>query len=60
MCIFVSTIVQVSMYGYRPDAKSDRITPYTEENCEFIQITFGFVRIFLTNGVVISDAEVIP
>ena len=23
------------MFGYKPDPKSDRITPYTEENCEF-------------------------
>ena len=27
--------LQVSMFGYKPDPKSDRITPYTEENCEF-------------------------
>jgi len=25
---------EVSMYGYKPDAKSDRIIPYTEENCK--------------------------
>ncbi len=24
------------MYGYKPDAKSDRIIPYTEENCKSI------------------------
>jgi hypothetical protein len=24
------------MYGYKPDAKSDRIIPYTEENCKYI------------------------
>ena len=35
----VSSILrQVSMFGYKPDAKSDRITPYTEENCEYLYI----------------------
>ena len=26
--------LEVSMYGYRPDKKSDKIITYTEENCE--------------------------
>ena len=26
--------LEVSMYGYKPDEKSDKIVPYTEENCE--------------------------
>ena len=26
--------LEVSMYGYKPDKKSDKIVPYTEENCE--------------------------
>ena len=25
--------LEVSMYGYKPDIKSDKILPYTEENC---------------------------
>jgi hypothetical protein len=25
--------LEVSMYGYKPNAKSDKILPYTEENC---------------------------
>ncbi|XP_023345018.1 cytosolic carboxypeptidase 6 [Eurytemora carolleeae] len=27
--------VEVSMYGYKPDPKSNEIIPYTEENCEY-------------------------
>ena len=26
--------VEVSMYGYKPDPKTEHILPYTEENCE--------------------------
>ena len=26
--------LEVSMYGYKPSAKSEKILPYTEENCE--------------------------
>ena len=26
--------LEVSMFGYRPDRKSDKIVTYTEENCE--------------------------
>ena len=25
--------LEVSMFGYKPDKKSDKIQPYTEENC---------------------------
>jgi len=28
------------MYGYKPDAKSDRIIPYTEENCKLNKLSF--------------------
>ena len=31
--------LEVSMYGYKPDPKSDKIVPYTEENCRsFLQL----------------------
>ena len=26
--------LEVSMYGYKPDQKTDKIVPYTEENCK--------------------------
>ena len=26
------------MYGYKPDQKTDKIVPYTEENCEKIEV----------------------
>ena len=28
--------LEVSMYGYKPDKKSDKIVAYTEENCNYI------------------------
>ena len=33
--------LEVSMFGYKPDPKTDKIVPYTEENCEIIQVTFS-------------------
>ena len=36
--------LEVSMYGYKPDRKSDKIIAYTEENCEcwLFSLTFDF------------------
>lgn len=28
--------LEVSLYGYKPDPKAEKIVPYTEENCEII------------------------
>ena len=45
--------LEVSMYGYKPDIKSDKILAYTEENCgEGILKTF-----FLFNFCQISYKE---
>ena len=40
--------LEVSMYGYKPDQKTDKIVPYTEENCK--TNTWGKVnpRLFLS------------
>ena len=37
--------LEVSMYGYKPDRKSDKIIAYTEENCEcwLFSLTFDGV-----------------
>ena len=29
--------IQVSMYGYKPDQKSSKIVPYSEENCKLFK-----------------------
>ena len=40
--------LEVSMYGYKPDQKSDKIVPYTEENCETNKTGKVYSRLFLS------------
>ena len=35
--------LEVSLYGYKPDQKTEKIVPYTEENCEDLQECPTFV-----------------
>jgi hypothetical protein len=38
--------LEVSMYGYKPDKKSEKIEPYTEENCKIgRKILRQFIRL---------------
>ena len=38
------------MYGYKPDKKSDKIVPYTEENCEMDE-NYNFILIFSSSDI---------
>ena len=40
--------LEVSMYGYKPDQKTDKIVPYTEENCETNKTGKVDSRLFLS------------
>ena len=32
--------LEVSMFGYKPNKKTDKVIPYTEENCELSELLF--------------------
>jgi hypothetical protein len=40
--------LEVSMYGYKPDQKTDKIVPYTEENCKTDKMGRVNSRLFLS------------